>query len=296
MTNKIFSVTVQTKKFWKTIFANAQDFDSIYQLVTEHGHFEPIMRMFRFQTEFNESIEHYDVSKYNNFNHVFSYAENFNQPLARWNISSARKMVAMFEHAHNFNQPIGNWDVSNVHEMHGIFHRADAFNQDLSNWTIRAQDVKTYRDLFNEEHVMLKPENAWKLPKIAVQHTMRHVDINGADMSASNALNIFALESRANGTAFEYDAMMHEPTFFKAGSDDTKYCASARKKLAAIKSELLNADMQVQKQNIRAYYVLRELLGAGWCGATRDELFMIASALIAQIQYKLNGRGNNNDN
>lgn len=93
-------------------------------------------------SNFNSSLNGWDVSNIDNFLNVFRGAAAFNQPLDNWDMSSATRIDNMFYGAAAFNQDIGGWDVSNVDDFENTFRGATVFNQDLSGWdTSSATDM-----------------------------------------------------------------------------------------------------------------------------------------------------------
>ncbi|PZW43909.1 surface protein, partial [Mesonia algae] len=66
---------------------------------------------------------------------MFAKCSNFDQSLNNWDVSTITNMEGMFKEATSFNQPLNNWDVSNVTDMEAMFLEASSFNQDLSNWS-----------------------------------------------------------------------------------------------------------------------------------------------------------------
>ena len=85
-------------------------------------------------TNFNTSINHWDVSHVVGMAGVFRGATSFNQPLNNWDTSSATNMGAIFDGATSFNQPLNNWDVSHLTSGSLLFRGATSFNQPLNNW------------------------------------------------------------------------------------------------------------------------------------------------------------------
>jgi len=85
-------------------------------------------------TNFNESINSWDVSSVVLFNSMFSSCPNFNQDLNSWDVSSATSLLNMFNTATNFNGNISSWDVSNVVSFQNTFNSAGSFNSNIGMW------------------------------------------------------------------------------------------------------------------------------------------------------------------
>jgi surface protein len=125
------------------------------------GNFTNISSMFS-QTNFNQDISDWDVSKVTNVRQLFVFNNAFNQNLSNWNLTSLsdatlmfycafaynnggvtldwtgkipllNNMNGMFTTASSFNQ-IVRLDTSNVTDMNGLFYSATIFNQDISDW------------------------------------------------------------------------------------------------------------------------------------------------------------------
>jgi surface protein len=87
-----------------------------------------------FASEFNQPINHWDVSAVINMQSMFRSNFVFNQALDQWETGSARNMASMFHDASEFNQNINTWDVSAVTDMNSMFFDASSFNQDIGDW------------------------------------------------------------------------------------------------------------------------------------------------------------------
>ncbi|WP_179019233.1 BspA family leucine-rich repeat surface protein [Winogradskyella forsetii] len=92
--------------------------------------------MFSLCDNFNQSINHWDVSTITNMRSMFSSCPLYNQPLDNWDVSNVNNMAWMFRGASAFNQSIDNWNVSNVNDMDSMFFYATAFNQPVNNWNV----------------------------------------------------------------------------------------------------------------------------------------------------------------
>lgn len=92
--------------------------------------------MFEGATNFNQSINHWDVSHVQNMSRLFKDAIHFNQRLDKWDVRNVTDMTGFMWGALSFNQNIGNWTVSSVNKMSYMFWNAKAFNKDIGNWNV----------------------------------------------------------------------------------------------------------------------------------------------------------------
>jgi surface protein len=101
--------------------------------------------MFYLNNDFNNSgsssINNWNVSNVTTFLEMFSGGTIFNQPIGNWqiNTSSAVSMDRMFDGnagTPQFNQPIGSWDTSMVTNMNNMFRSNTIFNQDIGTWNV----------------------------------------------------------------------------------------------------------------------------------------------------------------
>ena len=101
-------------------------------------------QMFATSSEFNQSLNSWDVSRVVNMSSMFQGATAFNNgetgntgnaPLI-WNTNTTivTNMSSMFLNATKFNQNITSWNVSTVTNMASMFENATAFNMSLNNW------------------------------------------------------------------------------------------------------------------------------------------------------------------
>src|SRR6056297_391816 len=108
-------------------------------------------------TDFNQAIEHWDVSNVTTMSGMFE-SSAFNQPIDNWDVSSVTDMSWMFYNNREFNQPVGNWDVSNVTDMSGLFSYT-RFKQPIENWDVSS--VMVMRRMFDANRVFNQSIIKW---------------------------------------------------------------------------------------------------------------------------------------
>ena len=92
------------------------------------------------------SLNHFDTSCVEDMSYIFSIAaatggssgaiSNFNGSIDQWDVTSVRNMSGMFKAASSFNQPLNAWDISKVLSMDDMFNNATEFNQPLDLWNV----------------------------------------------------------------------------------------------------------------------------------------------------------------
>jgi|GEM_PF-610354 surface protein len=165
--------------------------------------------MFNNCGDFNQSINHWDVSNVLDMSYMFainvSAANAYNQPLDNWDVSNVTNMKNMFAHARSFNQPLNTWDVSNVSDMRSMFYHASIFNQPLDNWDVSS--VVNMSTMFYEAEKFDQSLNNWDVSNVT---DMTHMfmaaqkfnqPLNNWDVS--NVLNMGGMFYRA--TDFNQD-------------------------------------------------------------------------------------------
>lgn len=84
-----------------------------------------------------------DITAWNMYGHnigrMFAQS-NFNQDISGWDISKTTSLRECFVNNEQFNQPIGSWDTSKVLDINGMFNnnvsQPFAFDQDISGWNV----------------------------------------------------------------------------------------------------------------------------------------------------------------
>lgn len=142
---KILSVEQWGNIIWKSMAYAFAGCKNLTVPATDTPNFTEVIdmsAMFAGSINFNQPINHWDVSNITNMSGLFSGAENFNQPIGSWDVSNVTNMSGMFAGATNFNQPIGIWNVGNVANMAYMFKDAYNFNMQIDDW-----DVKNVTDM-----------------------------------------------------------------------------------------------------------------------------------------------------
>jgi hypothetical protein len=131
------------------------EYGELYEHVEANPNFDwkdfPVRHLtdisYLFETwNFNESIEHFDVSNVVNMRSLFEENEIFNQPLNSWDVSNVEDMRNMFCAAYNFDQNLGAWDISNAPDMEDMFFLSGVSAKNLSltfqGWAARLAETK----------------------------------------------------------------------------------------------------------------------------------------------------------
>jgi len=84
--------------------------------------------LFKDKTDFNQTLEHWDVSNVANMSGMFENATSFNIP-----VDEDADLMSEFSSS---NLLLSGWDVSNVTDMDFMFKNATVFNQDISMWCV----------------------------------------------------------------------------------------------------------------------------------------------------------------
>ncbi|MBR4985866.1 MAG: DUF285 domain-containing protein [Proteobacteria bacterium] len=124
-------------------------------------------------TEFNQPLEHWDISFATGMIQTFKNAKLFNQPLEKWRTHKITSMRNLFSYATSFNQPLATWDTSNVTDMSNMFEHADSFDQDLNGWDTSNVTDMSYM-FFYITHFN-RPLDKWHTSKVT---NMSHMFLN----------------------------------------------------------------------------------------------------------------------
>ena len=120
---------------------------------------------------FNNPINHWDVSNVTTMSQMFYQASSFNQSLNSWNVSKVTNMQSVFERAWSFNQPLNNWNTASATTMTRMFYGGAAtsnnppnkFNQDISTWN--TSNVTSMNLMFRNSEFN-QPLNSWNVAKV----------------------------------------------------------------------------------------------------------------------------------
>ncbi len=161
-------------------------------------------RMFRNAANFNEPIDHWNVSNITQMTDLFRGASNFNQPfnswdvsnvvwgdfifaftafnqpLDAWNISGVSNMSTMFRDATSFDQPLDSWIVSGVSNMSSMFLGTSSFNQSLASWNVSG--VMNMTSMFRNATNFNQPLDAWNISSVTNMANM----LNSAGLDCIN--------------------------------------------------------------------------------------------------------------
>jgi surface protein len=162
--------TKRTREQIQILLGN-NDYEAVQKTCTSG--LTDISGLFRNYPNFNEDINHWDVSNVTKMKDMFNgigQDSNFNQPLNNWDVSNVTDMHGMFEDASAFNQSLDNWDVSNVTDMQDMFYRASAFNQPLNNWDV--SNVTSMRGMFYVASAFNQPLNNWDVSNVTNMNGM----------------------------------------------------------------------------------------------------------------------------
>ncbi len=185
------------------------------------GHVTDMSQMFQ-ESDFNQDISTWDVSRVTNMSSMFRENTAFNQHIGGWDVSNVTSMNSMFMRS-PFNQDIGNWDVGNVVSASGLFREASSFNQDLSGWDVSKiiymsamfegsgfnQDISGW-DVSNAESMYSmfagSPFNqdigGWDVSNVTMMSYMFKDTPFDQDISDWDVSNVSGFTSFLNGTSF----------------------------------------------------------------------------------------------
>ena len=158
---------------------------------------------FRFTSEFNGDISHWDVSNITSFcgenGGLFETASSFNQDISNWDTSNAVCMGRMFYGASSFNQDIGSWDTLKVESMQYMFYGASSFNQDIGSWDTSKVEHMGY--MFFEATLFDQDIGSWNVGNVKnmdfmFSDTDFNQDIGSWDTSNVTSMDRMFLKAR----------------------------------------------------------------------------------------------------
>jgi len=112
--------------------------------------------------QFNDPINHWDVSNVVNLGSVFTNNRSFNQPLSNWNVAKATTLSSMFNNT-SFNQDISTWNTASSTSM-GYMFASTPFNQPLNSWDVSS--ATTMIAMFRDNTSFNQPLNSWDVSKV----------------------------------------------------------------------------------------------------------------------------------
>lgn len=166
------------------------------------GQVKNMSDLFR-DSNFNSSINYWDVSSVNNMSALFKNATLFNQDLNNWNTSSLVDLTSTFESSINFNSDISTWDVSNVESFDNTF-RLSVFNSTIENWN--TSNVRSMFRTFAGNLNFNQPLSNWDVSNVVnMENLFRSSSFNQPlyNWDVSNVINMDRM-FRAN-SAFNND-------------------------------------------------------------------------------------------
>jgi surface protein len=191
-----------------SLFFNAFDFNQDIQH-WDVSNVTDMTSMFFNANSFNYPVGDWDVSNVTNMLNMFYGASSFNQPINNWNVSNVTNMAGLFKNTTSFNQPLDNWDVSNVTNMASLFAGdifvgiTTAFNQPLSAWDV--SNVTNMAFIFNSS-AFNQPLNSWDVSNVINMGSMFFGSKFNQPINSWNVSNVENMQSMfANATAFNQD-------------------------------------------------------------------------------------------
>ena len=191
--------------------------------------------LFKRNSQFNEDISRWDVSKVTNMAEMFHSATSFNRNIRDWDVSEVRNMNSMFygatafegtgignwkektsnvlimsrmfQGASSFDQDIGGWDVGKVRDMIDMFHGATAFNGNIGDWREKTRNVQNMYFMFYGATTFDQDISGWDISKVRDMSAMFqgatsfNQDIGGWDVSEITNMN----DMFRGATSFDQD-------------------------------------------------------------------------------------------
>lgn len=120
--------------------------------------------------DFNQAIDHWDLSNVEDASEFFYKASSFNQEIGHWNTAKFKNMTGMFSHALVFNQALNDWNTREVTLMGRLFEGAMAFNEAIDAWD--TQNVTDMTLAFSAALNFNQPIDSWDTGNVATMHGM----------------------------------------------------------------------------------------------------------------------------
>lgn len=164
----------------------------VYLITTYVSVIKPIYQMIDYYNIWNENINHWDVSKVENFNHLFFNCSSYDQP-TYLNTICATSMRSMFYNCSLlnseiilytdnvlymdymflgcwfFNQPLS-FNMSNVRSVSHMFANCYRFNQPLYSWNV--ENIQNMDCMFLNCKLFNQPLNDWKTSNVVSMDSM----------------------------------------------------------------------------------------------------------------------------
>ena len=149
-----------------------KDFKSeiIFPLDQDTSNVTNMAWMFRWATNFNQSIGNWKTDNVTDMNSMFWDAVKFNSDLSNWNVSKVTNMYSMFWNTPEFNSDLSRWDTKKVVNMAYVFWKAWKFNSDLSNWD--TSKVTTMEWMFQWAISFNQPIGNWETDNVTNMRAM----------------------------------------------------------------------------------------------------------------------------
>ena len=149
-----------------------KDFKSeiIFPLDQDTSNVTNMAWMFRWATNFNQSIGNWKTDNVTDMNSMFWDAVKFNSDLSNWNVSKVTNMYSMFWNTPEFNSDLSRWDTKKVVNMAYLFWKAWKFNSDLSNWD--TSKATTMQWMFQWASSFNQPIGNWETDNVTNMASM----------------------------------------------------------------------------------------------------------------------------
>lgn len=161
---------------------------------------------FKNLTNFNRSINNWNVSNIRDFQYTFQNCQNYNQAMNNWNPSSCVNMEGMFENCARFNQNIDSWDVSKVESFTGMFYNSvfvsetgqfGSFNSPLNSWNVSRSRYMT--SMFFFQGVFNQPLSNWNVSNVTAMDYMFAYSRFRQNINTWNVGNVVSMRGMFQG-------------------------------------------------------------------------------------------------
>ncbi|PID64828.1 MAG: hypothetical protein CR962_00925, partial [Gammaproteobacteria bacterium] len=194
-----------TKEYGNGLFTNFSGAITFNKKVDLAPGVTDLSYMFCGASQFNQPIDHWDVSSVTNMNAMFREATAFNQPIGGWKVDNVTNMYFMFYGATAFNADISKWNTVNVTDMNAMFYDASAFNADISGWN--TVNVTNMSGMFYGATAFNADISKWNTVNVTDMNAMFYdATAFNADISGWNTVNVKDMGAMFSGaTAFNAD-------------------------------------------------------------------------------------------